>query len=147
MGHCAGSPPPPRTLIRYMMGRGAGLERSRAAPRETIESHNLRAGMPGGAGGGGSLRVARADMEVTPHLEADQSTRRTPVDGSPWVVDQIWIGAPCAHSHSMVAGGGWVEAKAMRAMVGDMWSTTMEKMMSWRSLQMMVGVLYPTQQV
>ena len=49
MDPCAGHHHLHITLTRYMMGKGLGLEGDiRPAPRETIKSHNLWAGMPGG---------------------------------------------------------------------------------------------------
>ena len=67
-----------------------------------------------GAGGGGRQRDAQAYLE-TPHMEAeDQSPDGTGSTVRPRRRIEIgsW-GRHLAHSHCMVAGGGWERVKAM----------------------------------
>ena len=112
------TPNPPQTTCPNPWCRGR-------CARETSQRHlNASSTQPGLAclgagGGGGSQRVAQAghggNTPLTPqvgtYLEAEVLgiTRRNRVAGSPLVGDRIgMIGAPCAHSLSMEAGGVWM---------------------------------------
>ena len=96
-----------------------------------------------GAGGGGSQRVAQAwHGRNTPQRYgrsiADGYTGSTDGEAA-FIRDRDLIGAPPgAHPRH----GGWGRlGKAKWAMVGDKWSTTMEKKTSGLSKQSMVGAL------
>ena len=61
--------PPPCLLSRCTEQRGLGRERICASPRECSGTHNLWAGMPGGAGGACASHMRHHGTLGTPHLD------------------------------------------------------------------------------